>query len=153
MTKNRRFVTRSPEETMAVGRQLAATLQPPVLLILRGNLGAGKTTLVKGIAEAFGAAEPEEVTSPTFSLVHEYSGMDASGTPLRLYHLDLYRLEEERHLAVLGIDEMAAHDAIVLVEWGEKFSSMLDRADGEIVLTHEGEEVRTIELRLKETCA
>ena len=136
--------TLSADETIAVGRTLAAHLQPPLMLILRGDLGAGKTTLVKGIAEALGVAEAQDVTSPTFTLVHEYE----SGHSTKLYHLDLYRLDEERQLLSLGIDEMLESNALVLIEWGEKFSSLVARSDGEISIAHRQGEARTITLRL-----
>ena len=134
----RRFKTRSVNGTLAIGQNIAELLLPaPKLIVLRGKLGAGKTTLVKGIAEFLGAADPEEVTSPTFTLIHEYQGRK-----LRLYHLDLYRLETERELLTLGLDEIAAEpDALVLVEWGEKFPSIVARTDGEIAIEHgEGDE-------------
>ena len=133
----RRFKTRSVAGTMAIAERIAETLMPaPRLVILRGDLGAGKTTLVKGIAATLGAADPEEVTSPTFTLVHEYQG-----TKLRLYHLDLYRLETERELATLGLEEMIeTPDALVLVEWGEKFPSVVARATGEVAIENLGGE-------------
>ena len=124
---------------MQVGRELAAMLTAPTMLILRGDLGAGKTTLVKGIAAGLGVAEEEDVTSPTFTLVHEYGGA--------LYHLDLYRIEKEREVDALGIDEMML-DGIVLIEWGEKFASLAGRADGEIAIEHAGGDSRKITLRL-----
>ncbi len=119
---------------MRVGRELAKLLlrSPQMLgrlIILRGDLGAGKTTLVKGIAAALGDHAEDDVTSPTFTLVHEYGG---GGT--MLYHLDLYRLEKETELGALGIDEMQRPDSLLLIEWGEKFASLVARADGEIVL-------------------
>jgi tRNA threonylcarbamoyladenosine biosynthesis protein TsaE len=141
----RSWTTHSPAETMQLGRELAKLLQPPRLLILRGDLGAGKTTLVKGIAAALGDHAEEDVTSPTFTLVHEYGG---GGT--MLYHLDLYRLEKERELDALGIDEMQRPDALVLIEWGEKFPSLAARADGEIALEHAGGDARTITLQLNQ---
>jgi len=122
---------------MRVGRELSAILTAPCMLILRGDLGAGKTTLVKGIAAGLGVAEESDVTSPTFTLVHEYGGA--------LYHLDLYRIEKERELDALGLDEMM-QDAIVLVEWGEKFPSLVGRADGEIAIAHGGGDTRIITL-------
>jgi len=137
------WVTNSAEETVQVGRELATLLRPPKLLILRGDLGAGKTTLVKGLAAELTSVEQEDVTSPTFTLVHEYSG----GSVL-LYHLDLYRLQQERELDVLGIDEMRREETIVLVEWGEKFASIVAQADGEIAIEHGSGDVRTITLRL-----
>jgi tRNA threonylcarbamoyladenosine biosynthesis protein TsaE len=134
----RRFKTRSVNGTLAIGENVAELLLPaPKLIVFRGELGAGKTTLVKGIAQALGAADPEDVTSPTFTLVHEYRGRT-----VRLYHLDLYRLETERELLTLGLEEMIAEpDALVLVEWGEKFPSIVARADGEVLIEHgEGDE-------------
>ena len=108
------FTTHSPEETIALGRKLAAMLNPPKLVVLRGELGAGKTTLVKGIAEAFDAASQEDVTSPTFTLVHEYRGPKAN-----LFHIDLYRIETTRSLETLGLDDLMGNNNILLIEWGE----------------------------------
>ena len=146
------FVTHSSAETIAVGRKLAALLTPPKFLILHGDLGAGKTTLVKGIAEALDAAESDEVTSPTFTLVHEYEGtLDHHGkrTPVLLYHLDLYRIESERQLETLGLDDLQTDDSIVLVEWGEKFPSVVKRSQGEIVMTTLEGDARRIVLKMK----
>ncbi|MDQ2834958.1 MAG: tRNA (adenosine(37)-N6)-threonylcarbamoyltransferase complex ATPase subunit type 1 TsaE [Acidobacteriota bacterium] len=129
-----------------MGERVAEMLLPtPRLWVLRGDLGAGKTTLVKGIAAALGAADTNDVTSPTFTLVHEYRG-----SRVRLFHLDLYRLETERELATLGLEEMAGEpDALVLVEWGEKFASVLERADGEIAIEHAGGDERMFYVRVK----
>ncbi|MGD0831137.1 MAG: tRNA (adenosine(37)-N6)-threonylcarbamoyltransferase complex ATPase subunit type 1 TsaE [Terracidiphilus sp.] len=143
------FTTRSGAETIEVGGKLAALLTPPQLLILRGDLGTGKTTLVKGIAQALDAAEADEVTSPTFTLLHEYDGA-RNGTPVKLYHLDVYRLEGERQLETLGLDELLTPDALVLVEWGEKFKSIQKKATGEIVIASAGGDVRKITVTLKE---
>lgn len=143
----REYETKSSAGTIAIGRKLAELLTPPKLLILHGDLGAGKTTLVKGIATALGAAEADEVTSPTFTLVHEYSG-SLNGKPVKLLHLDLYRLDAERQLESLGLEEMRTPDAIVLVEWGEKFKSIRKHADGEIVITSAGGDVRKITVTL-----
>ncbi len=107
-------VTRSARETVALGRKLSRLLQPPCLALLEGDLGSGKTTLVKGIVAGLGAAREEEVTSPTFILVHEY------GPQPKVYHVDLYRIAESRELATLGLDDLMVEDATVLVEWGEK---------------------------------
>ena len=145
------FMTHSSAETIEVGRKLAALLVPPQFLILRGDLGAGKTTLVKGIAEAFDAADADEVTSPTFTLIHEYEGTrehDGKRTPVRLYHLDLYRIESERQLETLGLDDLQTNDSIVLVEWGEKFPSVVARADGEIAIEHAGGDERLFVVRI-----
>lgn len=109
-------------------------LRAPKLVVLRGDLGMGKTTLVKGMVAALGAANADEVTSPTFTLVHEYQGRKT-----RLFHLDVYRLETEKELEGIGLWELIDQpDALVVVEWGEKFAPILERADAEIVIT-EGE--------------
>src|SRR2546421_4135195 len=89
----REITTQSAEETIAFGRTLAEALAPPKIVLLRGDLGAGKTTLVKGIAAGFQAAAEEDVTSPTFTLVHEYRGPKAN-----VYHIDLYRVDSLRQL-------------------------------------------------------
>jgi tRNA threonylcarbamoyladenosine biosynthesis protein TsaE len=136
-TREKRLKTRSVAGTLAIAATIAEILSAPRVVILRGELGAGKTTLVKGWVEALKAGTADEVTSPTFTLVHEYAGPQ-----IKIYHLDLYRLETERELATLGIEEMAAQpDAVVLVEWGEKFASVMERADAEVALTAlEGDE-------------
>jgi tRNA threonylcarbamoyladenosine biosynthesis protein TsaE len=144
--KEKRFKTRSEAGTLAMGEWVAEMLLPaPKLIVLRGDLGTGKTTLVKGVAAALGAAEASDVTSPTFTLVHEYVGRK-----VRLYHLDLYRLETERELLTIGLEEMAEHpDALVLVEWGEKFPSVMARADGEIAIEHAGGDERLFLVRVR----
>jgi len=148
-TRKLEFETKSAADTIRVGAQLLEAVTLPVLLILTGSLGAGKTTLVKGIAEALGAAEPDEVTSPTFTLVHEYEGEYAGKTVL-LYHLDLYRLENERQVEQLGIDEFMEDNALVLVEWGEKFPSIQRRAAGEVVMETAGGDQRKITVTLRQ---
>ena len=147
--KTHEFTTQSGADTIEVGRKLIKLLKPPQLLILRGELGTGKTTLVKGIAEALDAAEAEEVTSPTFTLVHEYEGT-LHGKPVKLFHLDLYRIEGERQLETLGLDELMTPDSLVLVEWGEKFKSVKKMATGEIFITSAGGDARKIMVSLKE---
>ena len=135
----REITTHSPEETIAFGRTLADLLAPPKLVLLRGDLGAGKTTLVKGIAAAFEAAAEEDVTSPTFTLVHEYRGPRAN-----LYHIDLYRIDTQRELETLGLDDLRSDNSILLIEWGEKFPRLLRDRDVEIALEREGESGRRI---------
>jgi tRNA threonylcarbamoyladenosine biosynthesis protein TsaE len=135
----REIITRSPEETVAFGRTLAESLAPPKLVLLRGDLGAGKTTLVKGIAAGFEAAEEEDVTSPTFTLVHEYRGPRAN-----LYHIDLYRVDTQRELETLGLDDLRAENSVLLIEWGEKFPRLGRERDVEISLESEGENGRRI---------
>ena len=139
------FTTENGAETIDVGRKLAQLLKPPQLLLLRGDLGTGKTTLVKGIAQALDAAEADEVTSPT----HEYDGA-LNGKTVKLYHLDVYRLEGERQLETLGLEELLTPDALVLVEWGDKFKSIRKRATGEIAITATGGDARKITVTLKE---
>ena len=134
------FITHSAEETIALGRTLAPLLAPPKLVLLRGELGAGKTTLVKGIAEGFQAASEDDVTSPTFTLVHEYCGPDVN-----LYHIDLYRVDTQRELETLGLDDLIAENSILLVEWGEKFPQFQKARDVEIVLERLGEDGRRIQ--------
>jgi tRNA threonylcarbamoyladenosine biosynthesis protein TsaE len=143
------FTTQSGADTIEVGRKLAKLLKPPQLLILRGDLGTGKTTLVKGIAQALDAAEADEVTSPTFTLIHEYVGTQ-HGKPVKLFHLDVYRLEGERQLETLGLDELLTPDALVLVEWGEKFKSIRKKSTGEIAITSTGGDARKITVTLKD---
>ncbi|HEY4357114.1 MAG TPA: tRNA (adenosine(37)-N6)-threonylcarbamoyltransferase complex ATPase subunit type 1 TsaE [Acidobacteriaceae bacterium] len=130
-TREKRLRTRSENGTLGLGELLTELLLAPKLIVLRGELGAGKTTLVKGMAAALGAADADEVTSPTFTLVHEYKGRKT-----RLVHLDVYRLETEKELEGIGLWEMAeTPDALVIVEWGEKFESIMERADAEIWIT------------------
>jgi len=135
----REFTTRSPEETIALGRTLAAGLKPPQLVVLTGDLGAGKTTLIKGIAEGFHAAKQEDVTSPTFTLIHEYRGRDAS-----LFHIDLYRVDTPRELETLGLDDLMDDRAVLLIEWGEKFPRFQQERDLEIRIERLGENERRI---------
>jgi tRNA threonylcarbamoyladenosine biosynthesis protein TsaE len=135
----REVITHSAEETIAFGRTLGNLLAPPKLVLLRGDLGAGKTTIVKGIAQAFDAAREEDVTSPTFTLVHEYCGPSAS-----LYHIDLYRVDTPREFETLGLDDLIAENSILLIEWGEKFNRLVRERDVEIVLESLGEGDRRI---------
>jgi len=135
------MTTHSAEETIGFGRTLSDLLAPPRLVLLSGDLGAGKTTLVKGIAAAFDAASEEDVTSPTFTLVHEYRGPRA-----KLYHIDLYRIDTARELETLGLDDLRSEDSILLIEWGEKFPRLLRERDLEISLEREGENSRRIRI-------
>ncbi len=120
-------LTNSEEETIQLGRQLAPTLSGAVLLI--GNLGAGKTTLTKGIVEGRGVARMEEVSSPTFTLVHQYGNADSP-----VFHIDLYRLDEVREVETLGLDDLFGSGALVLLEWAERFPSLMPRERTEIRL-------------------
>ena len=131
--------TSSEAETIALGERLARELPPRGVVLLIGNLGAGKTTLAKGIVHGRGAALPDEVSSPTFTLIHEYG----EG---RVYHIDLYRLDDARELATLGLDEIFERDALVLIEWGERFPSWMPATRVEIRLRATADTGREIEV-------
>ena len=139
------YTTRSAEETMALGRKLALTLKSARMVVLRGDLGAGKTTLVKGIAEGLQAALQDDVTSPTFTLIHEYRGAEVN-----LFHVDLYRVDTPRELDTLGLDELFAEEGnLVLLEWGEKFSRFEKECDVEICLERREDQERKIVVKRK----
>jgi tRNA threonylcarbamoyladenosine biosynthesis protein TsaE len=137
----REFTTTSPEETIALGRELASLLAPPKLVVLTGDLGAGKTTLVKGIAQGFNAASEEDVTSPTFTLIHEYRGPAAT-----VYHIDLYRIDTLRELDTLALDDLMSENSVLLIEWGEKFPRFQRERDVEIALERVSENQRRIRM-------
>lgn len=137
------FLTHSAEETTALGKRLAAELAPPKLVVLSGELGAGKTTLIKGIAQGFEAAREEDVTSPTFTLVHEYRG-----PAVNVYHIDLYRVDTERELMTLGLDDLMETNSVLLIEWGEKFPRFQRERDVEIRIERLGEDERRITVDL-----
>lgn len=132
-------LTHSAEETIELGRELSAHLRPPKIVVFTGDLGAGKTTIIKGIAEAFKAESQENVTSPTFTLVHEYRGPGVT-----LYHIDLYRVDSQRQLETLGIDDLRDERSLILLEWGEKFERFRNEADAEICIERTGENDRKI---------
>lgn len=133
-----RRVSHSPEETISIGRELAKELQPPCCVLLEGELGSGKTTLAKGIVAGLGVAYEDEVTSPTFTLVHEY------GSTRKVYHVDLYRIEDSREVASLGLEDLADPQATILVEWGEKLGDNAPTACLRIRLEHLGSDDRQI---------
>ena len=122
--KSRIYHTESEEATIALGEALAAELPPKALVLLIGNLGAGKTTLAKGIVKGLNAAQPEDVSSPTFTLIHEYGA--------GVYHIDLYRLDTAAQVASLGLEEIFDRTAIVLIEWGERFPDLMPQERIEI---------------------
>jgi len=136
--KSRIFHTESEEQTIALGERLAAELPAKAVVLLIGNLGAGKTTLAKGIVKGLGAAQPDDVSSPTFTLIHEYSPA--------IYHIDLYRLDQPEQVATLGLDEIFDRQAVVLIEWGERFPQLMPQARIEIRLRTTGESSREIEV-------
>jgi len=123
------YETHSADETTELGKRLAEQLAPPKVVVLTGELGAGKTTLIKGIAQGFQAAREEDVTSPTFTLVHEYRG-----PKVNVYHVDLYRVDTERELMTLGLEDLMDENAVLLIEWGEKFARFQRERDAEIRL-------------------
>ena len=134
MSSETKYTTTSEDETIALGQALAASLsEDGAVVLLIGNLGAGKTTLAKGIVSGLGAAAVEDVASPTFTLIHEHGG--------GVYHIDLYRLDEPREVESLGLEEIFARARCVLIEWGERFPQLMPMPRWEIRLTRaEGEE-------------
>jgi tRNA threonylcarbamoyladenosine biosynthesis protein TsaE len=153
------YITNSAEETIARGRELAASMQPPLLVLLSGELGAGKTTLAKGIISGLGAALEEDVTSPTFTLVHVFQGTAHGAAKLqpaspdiptaspKVYHADLYRIENFPDLESLGLEDALSESAILIVEWSEKFRLANDWPRLEISLEHLGADTRRITVR------
>ena len=134
------YNTHSAEETVQLGRELSHVLGGARMVVLTGDLGAGKTTLVKGIAEGFEAASQDDVTSPTFTLIHEYRALS-----MNLFHVDLYRIERPRELVTLGLDELFAEQGnLVLLEWGEKFARFVKECDTQIVIERTGVSERKI---------
>jgi len=134
--KSRTYHTQSEEQTIALGEALASELPAQAVVLLIGNLGAGKTTLAKGIVKGLKAADPNDVSSPTFTLIHEYSPS--------VYHIDLYRIDAAAQVAGLGLNEIFDRRAIVLIEWGEKFLELMPRERIEIRLRNTGEDSREI---------
>jgi tRNA threonylcarbamoyladenosine biosynthesis protein TsaE len=134
----REIETHSSDETIARGREIGAGLKAPVLVLLSGDVGAGKTTLTKGIAAGAGAAREDDVTSPTFTLVHKYEGR------ARVYHVDLYRVDDFRDLETLGLEDVFTEKAIVIVEWPDRLKLRTDWPVLRIGLEHVSEDVRKI---------
>lgn len=136
--RTRIFTTRTEDETIALARSLAPHWPRPCAVLLIGNLGAGKTTFAKGVAEGLGAARAEDVSSPTFPLIHEYG---SGGT---LYHIDLYRLDTGAEVETLGLDEIFARPAIVLLEWAERFPRLLPPERIEVRIEPQRDDARLI---------
>jgi len=139
------FTTHSAEETTDLGRRIASELKPGSIVLLRGDLGAGKTTMVKGIAEGFQAAKAEDVTSPTFTLIHEYRG-----PAVTLFHIDLYRIDTQRELDTLALDDLMTANSILLIEWGEKFARFAKERDVEIAIEHRGGDDRLVSVKTQD---
>jgi tRNA threonylcarbamoyladenosine biosynthesis protein TsaE len=136
----REIVTHSDEETIRIGREIGAGLKAPTLILLSGDLGAGKTTLTKGIVSALGAAREEDVTSPTFTLVHKYEGANAAA----VYHVDLYRITSFKDYETLGLEDVFSEQAVVIIEWSEKIELGSEWLTVRIHLEHVDEETRRI---------
>jgi len=134
-------LSRSAEETIARGKELASKMRAPLLVLLSGELGAGKTTLAKGIISGLGAAREEDITSPTFTLVHTFTG------PVKVYHVDLYRVSEVQEFDSLGLEDLFAEPAIVLIEWPERMRLRTDWPVMRIDLEHVSEDERKITVR------
>jgi len=132
--------THSSANTRALGRYLSEVLPPVGVVLLIGDLGAGKTTLAKGIVEGLGVAGADDVSSPTYTLIHQY------GEPVRVYHIDLYRLETVKEVRRLGLEDLFDEPVLVLVEWGERFRELMPEDAIEIRLTHLGDDTRKIEI-------
>lgn len=146
-----KFITHSAEESIARGREIAKQLRPPLLVLLKGDLGSGKTTLAKGLISGLGAAREEDVTSPTFNLVHEFSSPGSEGTApqagqesFKVYHVDLYRVESFQGLESLGLEDALSEKAIVIIEWPEHFTVRTDWPTVAIRLDHAGGDTRLI---------
>jgi tRNA threonylcarbamoyladenosine biosynthesis protein TsaE len=137
--KSRIYYTETEDETIALGEKLAAELPAAVVVLLIGQLGAGKTTLAKGIVKGLGAARPDDVSSPTFTLIHEYGPS--------VYHIDLYRLDTPAQVATLGLDDIFDRRAVVLIEWGERFPELMPEQRIEILLRTTEQTSREIEVR------
>jgi tRNA threonylcarbamoyladenosine biosynthesis protein TsaE len=138
MNSAQRSETHSEAETLAVGRELAQLLPSKAVVLLIGELGAGKTTLSKGIVEGRGAARAEDVSSPTFTLIHEY------GDPVSVYHVDLYRLDTTEEARRVGLEDLLDQDALVLIEWGDRFPSLLPERFTVIRISYGEEEGKRI---------
>ena len=143
----REIQSNSSDETISIGREIGASLQAPVLILLTGELGAGKTTLTKGIASGAGAAHQEEITSPTFTLIHKYTGNPKLSASPAVYHIDLYRIESRQDLETLGLDDIFNERAIVIVEWPERLNRPTNWPIVRIKLEHVAEDVRKITIQ------
>jgi tRNA threonylcarbamoyladenosine biosynthesis protein TsaE len=132
------IITHSSEETTNWGREFAKRLTMPVLVLLTGDLGSGKTTLTKGIVAGLGVASEDEVTSPTFTLVHVY------GKAAKVYHADLYRIESFHDFETLGLEDVFAKPAVVILEWSERFPLRSLWPQVRIRLEHQGGDSRRI---------
>ena len=134
------IISNSPEQTLALGESWAAEAEPGWVIGLEGDLGAGKTQLVKGIARALGIPEP--ITSPTFTLVCEYEGGEGK---LPLHHLDFYRLENDEQILAAGLEPYFAPEGITVIEWVNRWAGPLPTHYRHVTITQTGETERHIE--------
>jgi tRNA threonylcarbamoyladenosine biosynthesis protein TsaE len=118
------FITKSPQQTIDLGRKFGSQLKGGEIIRLTGHLGSGKTHLIKGIASGAGAVEAEYVNSPTFVLVNEYPGR------LDIYHIDAYRIENQSEFDSIGFDDYSYPDSVVLIEWADKIEKFLTGVTG-----------------------
>ena len=133
----RKILSKSPEDTHKLGIEIGQSLPVPGVVLLRGDLGMGKTTLTRGIAEGLGMKDLDRVNSPSFTLVNIYQGS------CPIYHVDLYRLEGERDLYSIGIDDFLGNDGITIVEWSERLASPIPNAV-EVSIQDAGEDSRIL---------
>jgi tRNA threonylcarbamoyladenosine biosynthesis protein TsaE len=139
--RTRDVLSKSPEETQKIGFEIGRSLPVPGVVLLRGSLGAGKTTLTRGIAQGLGLEDPSLVNSPSFTLVNIYHG------DCPIYHVDLYRLEGERDLYSIGMDDFLGSDGITVIEWSERLSTEMDQAT-EIEIDDAGDDLRVLHIRI-----
>lgn len=132
------FISNSPEETSAVGFECASRAHAGEVFALKGDLGAGKTQFVKGFVAGVGS--DAEVTSPTFTLIHEYAGGRCP-----VYHFDFYRLDSPQAVLQLGFDEYLAGDGICIIEWADRFPQLLPSGTHWITLSSRSETERVLE--------
>ena len=132
------IITHTAEETIRWGREFSKRLKAPVLVLLTGELGTGKTTLTKGIVSGLGVANEDDVTSPTFTLVHVY------GRPAEVYHADLYRIESLHDFETLGMEDMFTTSSVAILEWSERFPLRSPWPEIRVHLEHLGGDFRRI---------
>jgi tRNA threonylcarbamoyladenosine biosynthesis protein TsaE len=144
--RTRNVLSKSPEETRKIGLEIGQCLSVPGVVLLRGALGTGKTTLTRGIAQGLGLEDPGLVNSPSFTLVNIYHGL------CPIYHVDLYRLEGERDLNSIGMDDFLGSDGVTVIEWSERLSTKVDQAM-EIEIEDAGDDLRMLHIRIPASCS
>jgi tRNA threonylcarbamoyladenosine biosynthesis protein TsaE len=134
------ILTKSPEDTQRIGFEIAQSLSIPGVVLLRGNLGTGKTTLTRGIARGLGMDDPNLVSSPSFTLVNVYQGR------CPIYHVDLYRLDGVRDMYSIGLDDFLGKEGITIIEWSERLTFSIPKAI-EVEIEDAGDEQRVLHIR------